>query len=194
MLLQNFPGIDSGSSRLVDTPLPFTHLKKLWYELIDFDAMTFEGIERDQPTLQQSGDPGTLRRTTYKPHAMGAAGPFSDTRAFGIQRPLDLLDPDDCSDPRYNFLLRPGPWEPDASTGKQGKVDLDAILAGWLGGEKPITILDLAGIPSNVLERLLGSILKIVYASAVLESRKNGGRHPTIVAGRYRGGSPLPVG
>ena len=64
-------------------------------------------------------------------------------------------------DRRYEFLLRPGPWEPDLE-GKPEK-DLDELLHGWLGGEKPITILDLSGVPSNVLERLVGSILKVIY-------------------------------
>ena len=66
-------------------------------------------------------------------------------------------------DRRYDFLLQPGPWEPDLNGSI--KHDLDALLAGWVGGEKPITILDLSGVPNLVLERLIGSILKIVYES-----------------------------
>ena len=152
---QNFPGIDS-ESITVDTPLPFS-LKKLWYDLIDCETTTFEGPDRDQPTRQQAGDPETLTPPTYKPHAMGAAGPFLNQRAFGIQRPLNLLR-SRLLDRRFTFLLRPGPWDPDLD-GKPGK-DIDALWAGWRGGKKPITILDLSGIPSNVLERLVGSILK----------------------------------
>ena len=43
---QMFPGVDS-ESITVDTPLPFS-LKKLWYDLIDFETATFEGKDRDQ--------------------------------------------------------------------------------------------------------------------------------------------------
>ena len=107
---QQFPGADLGSVT-VDTPLPFS-LKKLWYDLIDFETMTFEGNTRDQPTLQQAGNPETLTPPTYKPHAMGSAGPFLNQRAFGIQRPLNLLR-SRLLDRRYNFLLHPGPWEPN---------------------------------------------------------------------------------
>ena len=91
---------------------------------------------------------------------MGAAGPFLNQQAVGIQRPLNLLR-SRLLDKRYGFLLSPGPWEP-ALDGRPAR-DLDDLLAAWLGGEKPITILDLSGIPSGVLERLVGSILKIVY-------------------------------
>ena len=167
---QKFPGVDSGSIT-VDTPLPFS-LKKLWYDLIDFEITTFEGPNRDQPTQQNPGDPNTLTPPTYKPHAMGAAGPFLNQRAVGIQRPLNLLR-SRLLDRRYGFLLRPGPWEPDLD-GKPTR-DLDELLAGWLGGEKPITILDLSGIPSSVLERLVGSILKIVYEALFWSREKSEG-------------------
>ena len=100
-------------------------LKKLCYDLIDFETTTYEGKDRDQPTLQRHGNPDTLTPPTYKPHAMGTAGPFLNQRAIGIQRPLNLLR-SRLLDRRYNFLLRPGPWEPDVD----GKIqrDLDALL------------------------------------------------------------------
>ena len=167
---QKFPGVDSGSLT-VDTPLPFS-LKKLWYDLIDFEITTFEGPNRDQPTQQDPGNPDTLTAPTYKPHAMGSVGPFLNSQAVGIQRPLSLLR-SRVLDRRYGFLLRPGPWEPDLD-GKPTR-DLDELLARWLGGEKPITILDLSGIPSSVLERLVGSILKIVYEALFWSREKSEG-------------------
>ena len=175
---QNFPGIDSGSIT-VDTPLPFS-LKQLWYDLIDFEITTYEGPNRDQPTLQEKGDPETLTPPTYKPHAMGTVGPFLNQQAIGIQRPLNLLR-SRLLDRRYNFLLCPGPWEPDL--GGLSDKDLDALLAGWLGGEKPITILDLSGVPSSVLERLVGSILKIVYEALFWSREKTEGgiQRPLLV-------------
>ena len=175
---QNFPGVDPGSIT-VDTPLPFS-LKRLWYDLIEFETATFEGPNRDQPTLQQAGDPDTLTPPTYKPHAMGSAGPFVNPRGVGIQRPLNLLR-SRLLDRRYSFLLRPGPWEPDLD-GKPTR-DLDDLLAGWLGGREPITILDLSGIPSSVLERLVGSILKIVYEALFWSREKTEGgiKRPLLI-------------
>ena len=166
----NFPGVDS-SSITVDTPLPFS-LKKLWYELIDFEIITFEGKNRDQSTLQHPGDPDTLTPPTYKPPAMGSAAPFLNQQAVGIQRPLNLMR-SRLLDRRYDFLLHPGPWEPGLD-GMRAK-DLDELLHGWLGGPKPITILDLSGVPSGVLEQLTGSILKIVYEALFWSREKTEG-------------------
>jgi hypothetical protein len=41
--------------------------------------------------------------------------------------------------------------------------DLDALLADWVGSPSPITILDLSGIPSTVLNDLIGATLRILY-------------------------------
>ena len=155
----------------VDTPIPFS-LKQLWYDLLDFEIATFEGTNRDQSTKQEDGDANTLVPPKYKPHAMGAQGPFLNQQAIGIRRQLNLLR-SRLLDRRYDFLLHPGPWEP----GLDGAVaqDLDTLLSGWLGGKQPITILDLSGVPSSVLERLVGSILKIVYESMFWSRDKSEG-------------------
>ena len=165
-----FSGAEEGSIT-VDTPLPFS-LKRLWYDLIDFEVTTFEGDGRDQPALQNAGDADALIAPRYKPHAMGAKGPFLNTQALGIRRQLNLLR-SRLLDRRYDFLLHPGPWEP--SLEGRCQLDLDNLLAGWIGGEKPVTILDLSGVPSAVLERLIGSILKIVYESLFWSREKSEG-------------------
>ena len=166
----HFAGVEE-SSITVDTPLPFS-LKKLWYDLIDFEITTFEGPDRDQPTRQDAGDADALIPPRYKPHAMGAQGPFLNQQAFGIRRQLNLLR-SRLLDRRYDFLLHPGPWEPDLEGNTVS--DLDALLSGWIGGPKPITILDLSGVPSAVLERLVGSILKVVYESLFWSREKSEG-------------------
>ena len=40
--------------------------------------------------------------------------------------------------------------------------DLDAFC-GLVGGASPIAILDLSGIPSSVLNDLIGALLRILY-------------------------------
>ena len=168
--LHQFPGVDAASIT-VDSPLPFS-LRRLWHDLVDFEVRTFEGPNRDQLTACNPGDANLLTPPKYRPYAMGSAGPFLNQGAFGIQRPLNLLR-SRLLDRRYDFLLRPGPWEPDLD-GKSEK-DLDELLRGWLGGDRPITILDLSGVPSSVLERLVGSILKIVYEALFWSREKTEG-------------------
>lgn len=164
------PGLDT-QSLTVDSPVPFS-LKRLWHDLIDFESMTLRGPQRDQPALEEPGDAETLTPPRYQPHAMGNAGPFLNQAQKGIRRQLNLLR-SRLLDRRYDFILHPGPWEPDLS-GKTAE-DLDTLLAGWLGHDRPITILDLSGVPSSVLVRLVGSILRIVYEALYWSREKTEG-------------------
>lgn len=186
----SYPGLDA-QSLTVDSPVPFS-LKKCWYDLIDFEMRTFTGPQRDQPALETPGDPETLSPPRYIPAAMGSAGPFLNQQAKGIRRQLNLMR-SRLLDHRFDFILHPGPWEPELD----GSIncDLDKLLEDWLGHEKPVTILDLSGVPSAVLTTLIGSILRIIYEALYWSREKTeGGIHrPLLVvmeeAHRYLSGS-----
>lgn len=158
-------------SLTVDSPVPFS-LKQLWYDLIDFETTTYIGQQRDQPAREDAGAPETLTPPRYKPHAMGAAGPFLNQAAKGIKRQLNLLR-SRLLDRRYDFILHPGPWEPNLDG--EAAADLDKLLEGWLGHDRQLTILDLSGVPSTVLVRLVGSILRIVYEALFWSREKTEG-------------------
>lgn len=159
------------SSLTVDAPIPFS-LKRLWHDLIDFEVTTYTGTNRDVPAREDAGDADKLVAPKYKPHALGSAGPFLNTAAKGIRRPLNLLR-SRLLDRRYDFILHPGAWEPDLD----GKLaaDLDKLLGGWLGHNKPLTIFDLSSVPSAVLIRLVGSILRIIYEALFWSREKTEG-------------------
>jgi DNA helicase HerA-like ATPase len=182
------PGVDD-SSLTVDTPVPYS-LKRLWLELIDVELRTFEGQERDQLALLENGDANSLTPPKYKPHGMGSKGPFLNSSAPGIKRQLGNLR-SRLLDKRYDFLLHPGEWEPDVNGMTQK--DLPDLLSAWLGPESPITILDLSGIPSQVLVRLIGSILRVTYEALFWSRDKSEGaiERPLLVvmeeAHRYLG-------
>ena len=185
-----FPGIDP-QSLTVDSPIPFS-LKQCWHDLIDFELRTLIGPQRDQPARISAGDPETLTPPQYPPASPGNAGPFVNTQAKGIRRQLNLMR-SRLLDHRFDFILHPGPWEPPLNGASQA--DIDKLLEDWLGHEKPVTILDLSGVPSSVLTTLVGSILRIVYEALFWSREKTeGGVHrPLLVvmeeAHRYLSGN-----
>ena len=79
---------------------------------------------------------------------------------IGIRQQLATLG-SKLRDPRYNFICNPGDWTPDIN-GKVKK-DLDELLKIWIGNTKPVTILDLSGIPSIILNDIIGAVLRILY-------------------------------
>lgn len=76
---------------------------------------------------------------------------------------------------RFDFLFSPGDWKPklDGTVTK----DLDQLIKDWIGSEKPITILDLSGVPTSLTNNIVGILLRILY-DGLFWSRnlKEGGR------------------
>jgi uncharacterized protein len=165
-----YPGLETGSIT-ADTPVPFS-LQQLWYDLVDFETTTYAGPQRDQPQRISTGDASNLIAPTYTPHAMGTAGPFLNQAARGIRRHLDLLR-SKLLDRRFDFILHPGDWEPDLKGAT--KKDLDSLLEAWIGHDRPITIVDLSGVPSASLVRMVGSILRLTYEALFWSREKTEG-------------------
>ncbi len=144
-----------------DSPIPFS-LKQLWFELDDFERQTFN--ERANPeTLtdkQVEGSAEKLISNEYQPASAGGGKPFLNNKAKGILGFLDSVRIK-LKDSTYNFLFEPGDFTPDL----KGKVknDLSRLLFEWLGSDKPVTILDLSGIPSEIMASISGTLLKIIY-------------------------------
>lgn len=63
--------------------------------------------------------------------------------------------------PRFDFLFNPGKWTPDLD-GKTEK-DLDELFKEWIGSDRAVTIFDLSGIPSSILNTVIGVLLRILY-------------------------------
>ena len=184
-----YAGADA-NSLTADSPLPYS-LKSLWFSLIDPELKTW--IENTQHTSARThaGDAETLVPPTYPLPGIGASSPFANkSNVLSIRRQLDQLR-SRLLDRQFDFMLRPGPWEP-ALNGLPAN-DLPQLLESWLGHDRPITVLDLSGVPSSVLMRLIGGILNIIYEALFWgRERSEGGRQrPLLVvmeeAHRYLG-------
>jgi DNA helicase HerA-like ATPase len=148
------------NSLTAESPIPFS-LKQLWFELIDPEVKTWSDVPRTQRAIQTEGDAETLRVPIYIAAGVSSTPPFINQKdVLSIRRGLNQMR-SRLLDRRFNFMLHPGGWEPNL-TGSAAK-DLPELLQSWVGRTKPITILDLSGVPSGVLDQLIGAILKIIY-------------------------------
>jgi DNA helicase HerA-like ATPase len=182
----------SSNNLTVDTPVPFS-IHKLWYDLHclmnathtspptgqSMSTMAFEVDEGGEPV--QKGDPMKVIAPKFKPQtqASGAEKIYISASNLNFRRPLESLA-SKLRDPRFDFLFRPGPWAPNVEG--QTKEDLDSLLKKWIGGPQPIAILDLSGVPANILTNLVGALLRIVY-DALFWGRKlsEGGRERPLL-------------
>jgi len=165
----------SESDITVDSPVPFC-IHKMWFELYKrehhtlipkpggaADEVDYAYVVGDNNNPVQLGDAMTVTPPLYR--TVKTTGPAQERvqlgrDSIGIRQQLAGLA-SKLKDPRFSFLFSPGEWLPDMD-GKTVE-DLDALLGEWIGGPKPITILDLSGIPSLVLNDLIGALLRIIY-------------------------------
>lgn len=193
--LANQPCDEIDESRVtVDTPIPFC-LHKLWFELHKREHHTliprpggatdevdpaYVLGEDNQP--QQLGDAMSVTPPLYR--TVKTTGPANERvqhgrDPIGIRQQLASLA-SKLRDPRLAFIFNPGGWLPDID-GKTVK-DLDSMLEEWVGGTNPITILDLSGIPTSILNELIGALLRVLY-DAIFWARNlpEGGRERPLL-------------
>mgnify|MGYP005988170441 CR=1 FL=1 len=144
------------------TPVPF-RLNYIWYMLCFEDTVTWEENTQETPAFEQEGDFQKLIAPKFTPPGTGNKAPFKDGKGLW-KKQLDLMKAR-LLDSQYSFFLKPDDWEPDANN--VIKKDLKDLIFGWIGNEKPITILDLSGMPSSRLDLLLGSIIDVMFESAI---------------------------
>lgn len=144
------------------TPIPY-RLKQTWYELAFDDGVTWQEKTQDNADIVEAGDADKIIPPKFKPPGAGAAAPFKGGENK-LKKFLDLFR-SKLLDNQYSFLLSPDEWEPNKDYVIES--DLDDLLKEWIGHDKPVTILDLSSIPSTSIDQLLGSVLEILFDSAL---------------------------
>jgi DNA helicase HerA-like ATPase len=172
----------------VDSPVPFS-IHELWFQLHKHANATHTAAGGGQSDGTEAllvdasghpleaGDALKVIAPRYQPQADKSI--YLSSSRLNLRRPLETLA-SRLRDPRLAFLFHPGPW----AVARDGRVasDLDELLHGWLGGKRPVTILDLSGVPPTITRTLVGVLLRIVY-DALFWGRKlaEGGRERPLL-------------
>ena len=147
-----------------DSPIPF-NLKKIWYDLYLEENATVN-TKQDISTAsylleggsEKRGDWKTLTAPQFNAPAAGGAAPFIYKQNKILTSHLNKLA-GKLKDNRLNFL-----FDVDDFDGKE--MDLDDLLSQWLNHDKPITVLDLGGIPFEITDMVVGLISRILFESS----------------------------
>jgi hypothetical protein len=175
----------------VDSPIPFS-IHHLWYELFTEVFGTYYKGRGGKPAdnIAYETDAGGIE---LKGNALAGIAPifknivteageekiFSLPGSLNIGKQLLLLGTK-LRIPRYDFIFKPNDWMP----AENGSVveDLDTLLENWVGSGKAITVLDLSGVPADILQTTIGALLRLLY-EALFWSRQlsQGGRHRPLL-------------
>ena len=159
------PNPPSAETLTADSPVPFS-IKQLWFELDQFERITFRTSGNQQTEEQanspiNSGNADQLISAQYPDASPYNQAPYKNQRKRNIERNLDLMRTR-INDTRFSFLFSPsGGYEPNL----EGKIqnDLDVLVRDWVGHDRPLTIFDVSGLPSEVLPTVVGTMLRVVY-------------------------------
>lgn len=180
------------SAVTADTPVPFD-IRKAWLRLDSENRETRR--DKQDPSslcLEEEGCAETLTPNTYLPHGPGGKPPMQNPM-FGTHGNTPELLRLGLLDPRLAFLLEP------AGT-LEGPDPLVAAVDSWIGGTKPVSVLDFNGVPDDAAELAIGVILKLLFDVAVrTPNGKQGIGRPSPVlivleeAHRYLGDNAAPI-
>ena len=142
-----------------DTPIPFD-LRKVWYSM-DRENREIRGVKTDPTTARivTEGDPAQLIPAQFEPYGPGGAAPFQAPNYNLFGRIPELLR-GGLQDSRLHFLQEPA-GDPTGSD------PLGQCLSEWLGGEKPVSVLDFSGVPTGSSDLAVGVILQLLFEVAL---------------------------
>lgn len=142
-----------------DTPIPFD-IRPIWHR-IDRENRETRGEKADPNTACQTdaGDAAALRSAQFKPYGPAGAPPQKGPMygVYGTSPDLLRLG---LLDPRLRFFQEP----PGNSAGPDPLV---GVMQEWLGGDKPVSVLDFNGVPSDAADAAIGVVLNLLLEVAL---------------------------
>lgn len=143
-----------------DSPIPF-NIKELWYDLCRENVASYTTSQKPQQntnteaTCEEEGSIENLIPPKFIPYSMGTTPPFKSQLTD-----MDLYEKKILSklkDSRFNFMFDVGKYNDSTN------YDLDHLLRSWIEHDKPLTILDLSGVPFELIDLTVGIISRFLF-------------------------------
>ena len=162
---KNFDSLKAGKVNAnfitADSPIPF-NIREIWHELYwwlnaSFSESAAEKQTRATAEMEDKGDYEKLIPPKFKAHSMGVLPPFKSKHfqeMYGYEKKMISR----LNDSRFDFLFNPGEFKNEHTT-----KDLHDLLNSWIGSDKRLTVLDLSGVPFEVLDITVGIITRFIY-------------------------------
>jgi hypothetical protein len=139
--------------------VPFD-IRPIWYQ-IDRENRETRMRKSDPATACEidAGSVDDLRPSQFQPYNPASQAPDKGPLygSYGVTPDLLRLG---LLDPRLRFFQEP--------TGDpHGDDPLVAVVQQWLGGDKPISVLDFSGVPSRASDLAIGVVLNLLFEVAL---------------------------
>lgn len=138
-----------------DTPVPFD-ICPVWHRL-DWENRETRMNKSDPAThcQTQPGNPTILQPATFQPYNPAGQAPHKGPY-HGVYGPTPDLLRLGLLNPQLAFFREP-------MGTAAGPDPLVGVMQDWLGGERPISVLDFSGVPSVATDLAIGVVLSLLF-------------------------------
>ncbi|MDD5160503.1 MAG: DUF853 family protein [Sulfuricurvum sp.] len=143
-----------------DSPIPFS-IKELWYDLAREIVATYkksplnEQTKENEADIIDEGSVDDLKYPKFVDYSMTTSEPYKSKHELMNIHEKKILSK--LKDSRFNFMFSPGIYEDFEN------YDLDHLLRSWIAHDKPLTILDLSGVPFELIDLTVGVISRFLF-------------------------------
>lgn len=144
-----------------DSPIPFD-IRQMWHDFYRQVYSTYNTSIKDKQTkdteeLVDEGDPKKLIPPKFKPYSMGNTAPYKsqEQTMYSYEGKIHSR----LRDSRFDFIFNPEKFNGNCY------FDIDDLLRQWIDNEKRLTILDLSGVPFELIDISVGLITRIIFDS-----------------------------
>jgi hypothetical protein len=139
-----------------------------------------------------AGDPAALQAAQFQPYNPGGQAPHQGPK-YGVYGTTPDLLRLGLLNPQLQFFQEPigTPEGPDPLVG---------VIQEWLGGERPISVLDFSGVPASATDLAIGVVLNLLFEVSIRSDADGPGvgrANPVLIvleeAHRYLGDSAGPL-
>lgn len=142
-----------------DTPVPFD-LREVWYQLEYENNLTLQSkSDSNTACVKDNGSAAALKPPEFEPHGAGGAPPHKGPLNGHHGRIPELL--------RLGLLDHRLDFFGGKLAADQVSDPLIGALQEWVGGTKPISVLDFNGVSADATEMAIGVIINLLFEIAV---------------------------
>ena len=163
----------------INSPIPFD-IKKIWFEFYQRGYGTFDKSSReygdfvylkDEDDNPLVGDAETMTKPQFEPYSMGIKRPYKSNEVLykNIADNIEnLLRNED-----FKFIFGDDEYI-------KGDKSITELIASWIENDKQISVLNLGGIPYNILDVVIGVLSNLlfdtVYYTLKIDEKRYEGR------------------
>lgn len=145
-----------------DSPIPFD-IRKMWHNFHREVYATYNIADKDKQNLKteeliDEGDHRKLIPASFKPYTIGGSAPYKSKNETMYNYENKIYSR--LKDSRFDFIFNPGEFYDIDS-----EHDIDKLLRSWIENDKRLTILDLSGVPFELIDISVGLLTRFLFDS-----------------------------